>query len=53
MKITVPAGQDGKPWRLDLHKAKTGVFEDVSVSFSDQIPPYLAESPDRLLVPHP
>ena len=42
----------GKLWQLALTKAKgPGVFEDVSVSLSENLPPYFSESPERLLLP--
>jgi len=42
----------GKVWQLALTKATgPGVFEDVTVSLSDNLPPYFSESPQRLLLP--
>ncbi|MCX6935134.1 MAG: DUF4838 domain-containing protein [Verrucomicrobia bacterium] len=44
--ITVPAGSDGQPWRMEM----TGDNKDVYLS---GIPPFLASEPTRLLVPLP
>ena len=42
----------GRVWQLALTKAKgAGVFEDVSVALSENLPPYFSESPERLLLP--
>lgn len=51
MEIKVTPADRGKIWRLVMGKAPTGVFEDVGLSFSKEIPPYVAEAPDRLLIP--
>lgn len=42
----------GKVWKLTLTRAEgPGSFEDVHVSLDDNLPPYLSESPERLLLP--
>ena len=53
LKIAVPQGQDGQAWLLDLKRPTQGVLEDVTVGFSNNIPPYLARAKERLLVPKP
>ncbi|MEN6404511.1 MAG: DUF4838 domain-containing protein, partial [Armatimonadia bacterium] len=51
LEVTVPAGQDNKPWCLQISKAATGVMEDYTLTLSENIPPYWSQAPDRLLTP--
>lgn len=52
LSARVPSEHAGKAWQLTLTKAKgPGVFEDVSISLSENLPPYFSESPERLLLP--
>jgi len=48
--VAVPAGQDGRPWLLNLARPTHGVLEDVKVGFSGNIPSYLAPAKERLLL---
>lgn len=49
LEVAVPAGMDGKPWRLQLGPAPTGVLEDLKLGLGVGLPPYLAVEPGRLL----
>jgi hypothetical protein len=51
MDVSVPAGMDGKVWRVELTKGEIGIYEDILLSFSKEIPPFVAEDPARLIVP--
>ena len=52
LSADVPAEHAGKLWKLTLTRAAgPGVFEDVTVSLSDNLPPYLSESPEGMLLP--
>ena len=51
LKIEVPPGQEGKPWSVAPSRAPKGVLEDYTIALSDNLPPYWAQAPDRLLVP--
>jgi hypothetical protein len=53
LKIEVPPGQDGKAWSVAPARAPKGTLEDYTISLSDNLPPYWAQAPDRLLVPAP
>lgn len=50
-EVQVPEGMAGKPWGLVIGKGGPGVLEDVALSISDNLPGYLSQAPDRLLVP--
>ena len=49
-EVQVPEAQRGKPWRVEITRPTTGVFEDVEIHL-EGCPPYYALSPDQLLVP--
>ncbi len=51
IRITAKPVDRGKTWRLRVRRASTGVFEDINIRFSDEIPPFISETPDRLLLP--
>jgi hypothetical protein len=53
MTVTVPAGQDGQVWTLALSPPTEGPLEDVGITLSKNLPPYLARDKARLLVPEP
>ncbi|MFW6438062.1 MAG: DUF4838 domain-containing protein, partial [Armatimonadota bacterium] len=51
LTVDVPAQMSGRPWSLELSDAAEGVFEDVSsLTLSDNLPPYFADAPGRLLM---
>lgn len=50
LPVTVPAGQDGQIWMLDLKPPTEGVLEDVSLRLSDNVPGYFAREKGRLMV---
>ncbi|MGI5817385.1 MAG: DUF4838 domain-containing protein [Armatimonadota bacterium] len=50
LAVEVPAGMDGRPWRIELSDAPEGVFEDVErLTLSEGIPPYFTDAPGRLV----
>ncbi len=51
LEVEVPEGMSGRAWRVELSQAAEGVYEDVErLRFSDQIPPFVADAPGRLVV---
>ncbi len=51
-KIPVPPGQDGRAWSLRLSGVKgAGVCEDSKLVLGSELPPYLTNAPERLLIP--
>ncbi|MCX7826447.1 MAG: hypothetical protein N2689_12940 [Verrucomicrobiae bacterium] len=51
LNVKVPAGQDGKAWSVVPSCGPAGVMEDYSIILGEELPPYWAQAPDRLLVP--
>ena len=51
LKITVPEGVDGNVWGLRMRAAQKGNLEDVFLYFSENIPPFVAENKDMILIP--
>lgn len=51
LKIEVPPGQDGTAWSVAPSRAPKGTLEDYAIALGDNLPPYWAQSQDRLLVP--
>ncbi|MCK4982358.1 MAG: hypothetical protein KAS17_05515 [Victivallaceae bacterium] len=47
--VIVPNGEDGKIWRAQIRKVSGKYYEEMSVSFSEEIPPYVFTNPKRLL----
>ncbi len=45
----VPEGARGRPWSVDLGRAKTGGCEDMTLEFADGAAPLLAPHPARLM----
>ncbi|MCE5241156.1 hypothetical protein LLH23_22050 [bacterium] len=53
LTVKVPAGQDGQAWTLQLSPPTEGPLEDVGITLSKNLPPYLARDKARLLVLEP
>ena len=51
LRVQVPPGQDGKPWCVVPSRGPAGAWEDYTIALGDELPPYWALAPDRLLVP--
>lgn len=57
VRDTVPAqlvpgpGQDGAAWCLEIDEAPEGTLEDYQLLLGEELPPYLATSPEALLIP--
>jgi hypothetical protein len=51
VSVSVSAGQDGKSWSVVPSRAPMGIMEDYTIALGDELPPYWAQAPDRLLVP--
>jgi len=49
-QISPAQGQRGKAWAVEIAKAPAGVLEDYQILLSAELPPYLATSPEALLV---
>jgi len=49
-QITPTVAQRGKAWAVEIAKAPAGVLEDYQLLLSPELPPYLATSPEALLV---
>jgi len=41
----------GRPWRMLIRRAPTGIVEDVDIQLDDILPAYWSIASDRLLVP--
>ncbi len=50
-QIVPAADQRGKAWAVEIAKASAGTFEDFQLLLGDELPPYLATSPEALLIP--
>lgn len=51
LRVEVPQEHAGAVWSLTAGPADTGVFEDVSIWLSQDVPPYVSLHPEALLVP--
>lgn len=49
--IKPAADQRGKAWAVEIAKAPSATFEDYQLLLDDELPPYLATSPEGLLMP--
>jgi len=49
LEVAVGQAQAGKPWSLSFEKTDRGVLEDYRIWLSDNLPPFLALAPDRLV----
>ncbi len=50
-EIKPAADQRGQVWAVEIAKAPSGTFEDYQLLLGDELPPYLATSPEALLMP--
>jgi len=51
LEVTVPRGQAGRAWSVQIEKADTGVLEDYTLTLDESIPGYWSHAADRLVTP--
>ncbi len=51
LEVTVPRGQAGKAWSVQIEKGDTGVLEDYTLTLDESIPGYWSHAGDRLVTP--